>query len=183
MKFGSILHFAVDFISKQLSSRLFPSRLSHSRVANTFPFGFFSLGCTSQSDINNFVKFKCQTCLSIAHTHTYTHKTPIQPITIAPAISNPMIIPAVYCFVFQLPERFIRQIENHSKSLLHIQHFFLSCWTQFKRSFARKTNIQLNNNLNFNIRFVPFKFVQYNNFVWHWNRSVRMWLLSIWAHW
>lgn len=86
--------------------------------------------------------------LPFDRTHTHTHKTPIQPITIAPAISNPMIIPAVYCFVFQLPERFIRQIENHSKSLLHIQHFFLCCWTQFKRSFARKTNIQLNNNFN-----------------------------------
>lgn len=58
--------FAVDFVSKQLSSRFSPSlALSLSlplflSYFNTFLW-LLSLGCSLQSDINNFVKFKCQT--------------------------------------------------------------------------------------------------------------------------
>lgn len=72
-------------------------------VYDTFAFGFFVLGCTLQSDINNFVNFKCQTAAWSTHSHSHKHNPGniFDILTTLEFRNQMMIIPTLHRFINQ----------------------------------------------------------------------------------
>lgn len=92
------MFFFFDVVFLHVFCTRIPLSRRRRRLDTSFPLRLFILlGCTLQSDINNFAKFKCHT---VHHDHTNTN--PINYYLDSRAFQKPMIIcRAVYCFSHQ----------------------------------------------------------------------------------